>query len=107
MPNAATIIKVPGDLPSLGSHHSSSLAYAFQTKVDGLADPKQFTPAQQQLSDAFSGAWMAFVKTGNPGWAPFKTAQGNAQVFTPTGVQQSTAFATDHQCGFWLPLNLP
>ncbi len=111
-PQAATLIKSPSDLPGLGSHHSSSLAYAFQAPVAGLADSAQFTPAQRTLSDAFSGAWMAFVKTGNPNltdnaWVPFATAQGNVHEFTPTGVQQTLNFATDHQCGYWLPLNLP
>lgn len=110
-PQAATLIKSPGDLPGLGSHHSSSLAYAFQAPVAGLADPAQFTPAQRTLSDAFSGAWMAFVKTGNPNaaggtWRPFATAQGNVQAFTPTGVRPVANFAADHQCEYWLPLNL-
>ena len=110
-PQAATLIKSPSDLPGLGSHHSSSLAYAFQAPVAGLSDPALFTPAQRTLSDAFSGAWMAFVKTGNPNaagtaWAPFATTRGNVQEFTPTGVQQSLNFATDHQCGYWLPLDL-
>ncbi|UQN08545.1 carboxylesterase family protein [Deinococcus sp. QL22] len=107
-PQAATLLKSPGDLPRLGSHHSSSLAYAFQAPVIGLSDPALFTPAQRQLSDAFSGAWMAFVKTGAPAstWNRFATAQGNVQVFTPTGVQTSLNFAKDHQCEYWLPLNL-
>lgn len=110
-PQAATILKSPGDLPGLGSHHSSSLAYAFQAPVAGLADPAQFTPAQRLLSDAFSGAWMAFVKSGTPNvagapWTPFATARGNVQAFTPTGIQESTLFSKEHQCDYWLPLNL-
>ena len=110
-PRAATILKSPSDLPGLGSYHSSSLVYAFQTPVAGLADPAQFTPAQRTLSDVFSGAWMSFVKTGNPNpagtaWKPFATAQGNVQVFTPDGVQESSLFAKEHQCDYWLPLNL-
>ncbi|GGR26770.1 carboxylesterase/lipase family protein [Deinococcus ruber] len=110
-PQAATLLKSPSDLPGLGSHHSSSLAYAFQAPVAGLADPAQFTPTQQKLSDAFSGAWMAFVKTGNPNasstaWMPFSTETGNVQEFTPGGVQQSVLFAKAHQCEYWLPLDL-
>ncbi|WP_188963231.1 carboxylesterase/lipase family protein [Deinococcus aquiradiocola] len=110
-PQAVTVLKTPVDLPGLGSPHSSSLVYAFQTSIAGLADTARFTPAQRTLSDAFSGAWMAFVKTGNPngagsGWQAFDAARGNVQVFTPTGVQESTGFAADHQCEYWLPLDL-
>ncbi len=108
-PNAATIVKTPVDLPGLGSHHSSSLAYAFQSKVDGLADAADFTPAQRQLSDAFSAAWVSFVKTGNTGsadWRTFDPAQNNVQIFTPDGVQPSILFSNDHRCTFWLPLDL-
>lgn len=110
-PQAATLLKAPSDLPGLGSHHSSSLVYAFQAPVAGLSDPALFTPAQQALSDAFSGAWMQFIKTGNPNatgsaWVPFAAARGNIHEFTPTGVQQSLTFGSDHQCGYWLPLNL-
>lgn len=108
-PNAATIVKVPGDLPGLGSHHSSSLAYAFQSSIPGLADAADFTPAQRQLSDAFSAAWASFVKTGKPApadWRPFDPARNNVQVFTPDGVQESILFSNDHRCNFWLPLDL-
>ncbi|WP_164473536.1 carboxylesterase/lipase family protein [Deinococcus psychrotolerans] len=108
-PNAVTIVKTPVDLPSLGAHHSSSLAYAFQSKVDGLANSADFTPAQRQLSDAFSAAWVAFIKTGEPAstnWKAFDPAQNNVQVFRPDGVQPSLLFSNDHRCNFWLPLNL-
>lgn len=110
-PQAVTIIKSPSDLPGLGSHHSSSLVYAFQAPVAGLGDPAQFTPAQRTLSDAFSATWMNFVKTGNPNaagtaWKPFAPPRGNMQVFTPSGVQESALFAADHQCEYWLPLDL-
>lgn len=108
-PNAVTIIKTPVDLPGLGAHHSSSLAYAFQSKVDGLADSADFTPAQRQLSDAFSAAWVSFIKTGKPAsanWKTFDPAQNNVQVFKPDSVQPSILFSNDHRCTFWLPLDL-
>lgn len=111
-PQAVTTIKVPGDLPGLGSFHSSSLVYAFQTPVAGLADSGDFSPAQQGLSDRFSAAWAAFVKTGAPGvggetnWPVFDPAHHNVQVFTPLSVRQSTDFYTDHKCAFWSALNL-
>ena len=62
-PKAVTSLKSPSDLPGLGSYHSSSLVYAFQTPVVGLADPAQFSAQQRQLSDAFSLAWTNFIKS--------------------------------------------
>ncbi|GHF43134.1 para-nitrobenzyl esterase [Deinococcus metalli] len=110
-PQAATLMKSPSDLPGLGSYHSSELSYVFQAPIAGMSDPTLFTPAQRTLSDALSAAWMTFVKTGSPavagdGWARFATAQGNVQAFTPTGVRPIPNFAADHQCEYWLPLNL-
>ncbi|WP_185974627.1 carboxylesterase/lipase family protein [Deinococcus detaillensis] len=111
-PQAATTIKSPADLPGMGSAHSSSLVYAFQTSVPGLADSAQLSPAQRSLSDLFSSAWATFVKTGNPNpvgktdWRAYSSERQNVQVFTPSSVQESTAFAAEHQCPFWLGLNL-
>ncbi|WP_420593724.1 carboxylesterase family protein, partial [Deinococcus sp.] len=111
-PQAATLIKSPGDLPGLGSAHSSSLVYAFGSSVPGLADFAQLSAAQRTLSAQFSRAWAAFVKTGNPnplgeaGWRAYDVSRGNVQVFTPSGVQESSAFAAAHQCPFWLGLDL-
>lgn len=111
-PQAVTTIKAPSDLPGLGSYHSASLVYAFQTPVAGLADSSDFSPAQQTLSDHFSGAWANFVRSGNPNpagqtdWQVFDPARQNVQTFTPAGVQESTTFATEHKCSFWQSLNL-
>ncbi|THF71634.1 carboxylesterase family protein [Deinococcus sp. Arct2-2] len=111
-PQAATSIKAPADLPGLGSAHSSGLIYAFQTPIEGLGSPQQFSPEQATLSNHLSEAWATFAKTGKPTvtgqpeWAPFDPARANVQVFTPTGVQESTAFAADHKCEFWTRLNL-
>ncbi|MDB5045433.1 MAG: hypothetical protein JWQ08_1483 [Deinococcus sp.] len=111
-PQAVTLLKAPSDLPGLGSFHSSSLVYAFQTSVPGLGSPELFSPAQANLSDHFSEAWATFAATGRPtvtsqpAWQPFDPARGNVQVFTPAGVQESTAFAADHKCDLWTRLNL-
>ncbi|THF87230.1 carboxylesterase family protein [Deinococcus sp. KSM4-11] len=111
-PQAVSVIKSPSDLPGLGSYHSSSLVYAFQTPLAGVADSGAFSPAQRALSDAFSGAWANFVKTGTPNasgattWQVFDPAHANVQVFTPTSVRESTNFTTDHKCAFWLALDV-
>ena len=110
-PKAVTSLKAPSDLPGLGAFHSSSLVYAFQTPLLGLADPAQFSAQQRQLSDAFSLAWANFVKTGNPSsqsnvWKPFDPTVGNVQSFTPSGVTSNTNFSSDHKCAFWTGLKL-
>lgn len=111
-PQAVTVLKAPADLPGLGSFHSSSLVYAFQTPVEGVADPALFSPAQAQLSDAFSRAWATFATTGRPElpgqatWRPFDPALNNVQVFTPTGVRESTRFSAEHKCDFWTGLDV-
>jgi len=110
-PKAVTSLKSPSDLPGLGAFHSSGLVYAFQTPLVGLADPAQFSPQQRQLSDAFSLAWVNFIKSGNPSsqnsaWKPFDPAVGSVQSFSPGGVTSSTTFSSDHKCAFWTDLNL-
>ena len=111
-PQAVTLIKAPSDLPGLGAFHSSSLVYAFQTPVAGVADPAQFSAAQRSLSDNFSAAWANFVKTGNPNpadqtaWRAFDAQRNNVQVFAPGGVQESTTYSAEHKCAFWSGLAL-
>ena len=111
-PQAVTLLKSPADLPGLGAFHSSGLVYAFQAPVEGLADPAAFSLDQARLSDAFSAAWAAFIRAGNPnpagqsGWKAFDPARNNVQVFAPTGVQESTGFSEEHKCAFWTALNL-
>lgn len=40
---------------------------------DHLADAERLTgpDAPQAVADAMHGAWVAFAKTGDPGWAPY------------------------------------
>ena len=111
-PNAVTSQTSPADLPGLGSFHSSSLVYAFQTPVAGIADPAMFSAAQARLSDTFSAAWATFAATGNPtpaggaAWRSFDPLRANVQEFTPTRVQETLGFAAEHKCAFWQALNL-
>ena len=111
-PQAVTTQRVPVDLPGLGAHHTSSLAYVFQTPIPAIVDAFTFTPAQATLSERFSAAWANVVRSGNPnaagqtGWMAFDAARQNIQTFTPTGVQESTDFVADHKCSFWQGLNL-
>jgi para-nitrobenzyl esterase len=112
-PQAITTLKTPPGMDSMGAFHSSGLVYIFQTPLAGLgADPAQFSPAQRQLSDAFSEAWATFAKTGDPNgqgqqrWRKFEPGRANVQVFTPSGISESTDFADDHKCSFWSKLQI-
>ncbi|GAA0516476.1 carboxylesterase/lipase family protein [Deinococcus depolymerans] len=108
-PDAVTLLTPPGDLPGLGATHSSSLVYALRTRIDGLADPADFTPAQDALSATFSRSWAQFARTGTPGlpgWSPVRGEATPVMVFTPQGAQVSDRFAQDHRCDLWSGLNL-
>lgn len=111
-PQAVTTLKSPADLPGLGAFHSSSLVYAFQTPLVGLADPAQFSAQQQKLADDFSTSWALFAKTEDPNlserapWAPFDPTRNNVWTFRPTGSSESTAFVQEHRCDFWSSLGL-
>jgi para-nitrobenzyl esterase len=111
-PQAATSLKAPADLPGLGSFHSSSQVYAFQSAIPGIAAPSMFSSAQRKLSDEFSGAWAAFVATGDPraagapGWPKFGSSRGDVQEFDLTGVKENTRYSVEHKCLFWSALNL-
>ncbi len=111
-PKAVTRLKTPGDLPGLGSFHSSSLVYALQTPVAAIADPAMFSPEQRRLSDGLSGAWMNFVKTGDPNgpgaapWRRFDAATMAVEVAAPGGFRETTGFSVEHKCGFWDGLGL-
>jgi para-nitrobenzyl esterase len=111
-PKAATSLKAPADLPGLGSFHSSSQVYAFQSAIPGIAAPSMFSSAQSKLSDEFSGAWAAFVATGNPqaagapSWPTFSSSKGGVQEFDLTGMKENPGYSMEHKCAMWSALNL-
>lgn len=111
-PQAATSLKAPADLPGLGSFHSSSLVYAFQSAIPGIAAPSMFSSAQTKLSDDLSGAWAAFVTKGDPqtagapAWPKFESSRGSVQEFALTGVKANSGYSVEHKCALWSALNL-
>jgi para-nitrobenzyl esterase len=111
-PQAATSLKAPVDLPGLGSFHSSSQVYAFQSAIPGIAAPSMFSSAQRKLSDEFSGAWAAFVATGNPqaagtpSWPTFGSSEGAVQEFDLVGMKENLRYSMEHKCALWSALNL-
>jgi Carboxylesterase family len=39
-------------------------------------------------------------------WRKFELGRANVQVFTPSGISESTDFADDHKCAFWSKLQI-
>ncbi|MCX5383093.1 carboxylesterase/lipase family protein [Streptomyces sp. NBC_00083] len=65
----------------LGACHASELAYVFD-RLDDPAYTAMIGPRPpQSLADAMHGAWVAFAKTGDPGWAPYDQERRTTQVF--------------------------
>jgi len=65
------------------SPHSLELAFVF----DNVAKSEAMVgtgAAPQAMADRMSTAWLAFARTGNPGWAPFKPADRATMVFDTT-----------------------
>lgn len=59
----------PGTDP--GAFHSSELWYVFGTLGKSW---RPFTENDRELSDEMLGAWISFVKNGDPGWPAYKKA---------------------------------
>ncbi|MET9360842.1 carboxylesterase family protein [Streptomyces sp. NPDC006632] len=65
----------------LGACHASELAYVFDRLDDPAYAPMVGPRPPQSLADAMHGAWVAFAKTGDPGWAPYDLERRATQVF--------------------------
>ncbi len=55
----------------LGACHALEVGFVFDNLDDPLAEPLAGAAPPQSLADEMHGAWVAFVKTGSPGWAPY------------------------------------
>ena len=68
----------------MGAAHGMELGFVFDTldSPDSLAMGGPDGP--QALADAMHAAWVSFVKTGNPGWAPWSQGRGT-EVFDADG----------------------
>ncbi len=66
-----------------GAPHSSDLGYAFDT-LDKLKDPP--AAADQAMAKRWADAWVAFAKTGDPGWARNAPATDQRMTVTNDGM---------------------
>ncbi|AYG83564.1 Carboxylesterase [Streptomyces hundungensis] len=72
----------------LGACHASELAYVFDRLDDPTYAPIIGDQPWQPLADAMHSAWVAFAKTGDPGWAPYDRETRTTRVFdTVSGVE--------------------
>ena len=55
----------------LGACHALEIAFVFDVLDDPLGAPLLGGPAPQSVADAMHSAWVAFAKTGDPGWKPY------------------------------------
>lgn len=55
----------------LGATHALEIGFVFDTLDDPAGEPLVGPDPPQQLADAMHAAWVAFVATGDPGWAPY------------------------------------
>ncbi|KOU36743.1 carboxylesterase/lipase family protein [Streptomyces sp. WM6378] len=65
----------------LGASHASELGYVFDRLDDPAYAPILGEKPPQSLADAMHGAWVAFAKTGDPGWAPYDRETRTTMVF--------------------------
>jgi para-nitrobenzyl esterase len=59
----------------LGACHALEVGFVFDNLDDPLGEPFTGSAPPQALADEMHGAWVSFVKTGSPGWAPYGTAR--------------------------------
>jgi para-nitrobenzyl esterase len=55
----------------LGSCHALEIGFVFDNLDDPSAEAIAGAAPPQALADEMHGAWVSFVKTGTPGWAPY------------------------------------
>ena len=55
----------------LGACHALEIAFVFDNLDDPGGEPLAGSAPPQALADEMHGAWVAFVKGGDPGWAPY------------------------------------
>lgn len=67
---------MPGD--GAGAFHSAELWYMFGTLGRCW---RPLTEADAVLSEEMLDAWTSFIKTGNPGWAPYGSDTGFVKEF--------------------------
>lgn len=80
---------------ALGALHTLDLPFVFDTLDDEGAQRLAGKDAPQALADALHGAWVSFVKEGDPGWEPTKDAPGPTAIFNAGGRDIADSVGSD------------
>lgn len=64
----------------LGACHSLEMAFVFDT-LGNATEPMLGAEPPRTLADSMHGAWVAFARSGDPGWAPYDLARRRAMRF--------------------------
>ncbi len=67
----------------LGAGHALEIPFVFDT-LGRQTEALHGSNPPQSLADAMHGAWVAFAKTGDPGWTPFDLRQRATMRFNAT-----------------------
>jgi para-nitrobenzyl esterase len=65
----------------LGACHALEIAFVFDTLASDGVVPLAGPAAPQELADVVHAAWVAFVRTGDPGWPAYDVPTRPVQVF--------------------------
>ncbi|GGV18563.1 carboxylic ester hydrolase [Streptomyces litmocidini] len=69
---------------ALGACHALELPFVFDRLHDPSYAPLLGAHPPQELADAVHGAWVAFAKTGDPGWKAYDKDSRTTMTFTAT-----------------------
>lgn len=94
-------------IPRYGAYHAAELVSVFGTRVEGLADPAKFTPAQAELARTMRAYWTNFARFGNPNagglpdWRPQTPDRNSVLTFEPGRIAETNTFRQEHRCDVW------
>ena len=68
----------------LGACHALEVGFVFDNLDDSSGEPLAGSAPPQELADEMHRAWVEFVTTGDPGWAPYGAARTVHRFATPS-----------------------
>jgi para-nitrobenzyl esterase len=78
----------------LGATHAAEVAFVFDNLDDPAGRPLLGDAPPQVLADAMHGAWVAFARTGEPGWPPYGDDR-TVMAFAPESAPTASGPVTD------------
>jgi para-nitrobenzyl esterase len=112
-PNPPSLVESPAS--PLHSNHASELQFMFGRPPLGGTSFAGMNPAQVTLSKRMMDYWTNFAKTGNPNgpglpvWPRYTAGHGQIMNLAPgdaIGAIPGSAFARDHKCALWGPVDI-